>query len=188
MSEAHDDNIVHEYDGIQEADNVLPRWWLGILYGSIIFAAFYWIGWQVLKAAPSPLLAYQEEKAAAEAADAERLKAQGPFTPEKLVAMSKSPAIVGAGQKTFQSICAACHGQTAGGMVGPNLTDKFWIHGSKPEQIITTIRQGFTEKGMPAWGPQLGEEKVREVAAYVLSIKDSNVAGGKSPQGDPEGS
>jgi len=188
MREAPEERIVHEVDGIREADNVLPRWWLGTLYGTIAFAVFYWIGWQVLHAAPSPLAAYQGEKARMAADEAARLAADGPLTDERLVAMSRNAAIVSAGEKTFLATCAACHGQNGGGTVGPNLTDKYWIHGGRPGDIVTTIRKGWTDKGMPAWGPQLGEDKVREVAAYVLSLKGRNVAGGKAPQGEPEGS
>lgn len=186
MSKSED--IVHVYDGIEEADNILPRWWLFTLYGAIVFAIFYWFSYQVLHATSSPLESYRIEKAQVARADAERLKNEGPFTPEKLQAMAKNGAILAAGKTTFQATCAACHGQNAGGMVGPNLTDGFWLHGSKPAQIITTIRAGFPDKGMPAWGPQLGEDRVREVAAFVLSLRGTNVAGGKSPQGAPEGS
>jgi len=187
MSDTSNDTIVHRYDDIEEADNVLPRWWLAILYGSTIFGVLYWVAFQVLAAAPYPVEAYKAEKVRIAEAEAERLKAEGPLTPEKLVAMSQNQAIVASGKATFVATCAACHGQNAGGMVGPNLTDKFWIHGGKPEQIVETIRKGWPDKGMPAWGAPLGEDRVRDVAAYVISIKNTEVAGGKSPQGEPEG-
>ena len=79
--------------------------------------------------------------------------------------------------------------RTAGGTLagaplpGPNLTDSAWIHGGAPLQIHTTITNGVVEKGMLAWGPILGPTKVQQVAAYVLSIRDTNVDGGKEPQG-----
>jgi cytochrome c oxidase cbb3-type subunit 3 len=180
------DKIIHEYDDIKEADNDLPRWWLWILFGSIVFAACYWIWFEVLKVSPSPLGAMREEKRRAAEAEAERIKASGPLTDDKLVEMSHSGPIVSAGKATFAATCATCHGPAGGGNVGPNLTDKYWLHGGKPQQILATIRQGVLDKGMPAWGPQLGEEKVRELAAYVLTLKGTNVAGGKAPQGEPE--
>jgi cytochrome c oxidase cbb3-type subunit 3 len=176
----------HEHDGITELDNVLPRWWLQILWGTVLFALGYWLYYQVFATGESPLTAYKREKMLAAQAEAERLKAQGELTPDRLVAMSKNVAIVSAGKATFVATCASCHAQNAGGQVGPNLTDEYWLHGGKPEQILATIRGGVLPKGMPAWGPQLGEEKVREVAAYVLSIRNTHVPGGKPPQGDAE--
>jgi cytochrome c oxidase cbb3-type subunit 3 len=176
------EKIVHEVDGIQEADNVLPRWWLGILWGTLIFAAGYWIWYQALGAGKSQLEQYKEDKLAAAKLEAEKLAADGPFNEEKLVTMSKNLAVVGQGRTTFTTVCATCHAVNASGNVGPNLTDKYWLHGGKPQQIIATIRGGVVDKGMPAWLPQLGEQKVREVAAYVLSIKNTEVPG-KAPQG-----
>jgi cytochrome c oxidase cbb3-type subunit III len=119
-------------------------------------------------------------------AEADRLAASGPFTPELLVAMAQNDAILAAGRATYAATCASCHAANGGGQVGPNLTDPYWVHGGGPEQILRSIREGWADKGMPAWGPQLGEEKVREVTAYVISLRGTNVPGGKSPQGDPE--
>jgi len=180
------DKVIHEYDDIKECDNKLPNWWLYILYGTVVFAIGYWFYYDVYGTGASPLAAYQREKAAAAAAEAERLKTAGDLTPEKLVEMSHNAAILAAGKTTFTQICAACHRADGGGQVGPNLTDEYWLGSPKPLDILSTIRQGRVDKGMPAWGPQLGEERVREVAAYVLSIKNTHVPGGKAPQGEKE--
>jgi cytochrome c oxidase cbb3-type subunit 3 len=182
----NDDKVVHEYDDIKECDNRLPRWWLYILYGTTIFAVGYWFRYEVYGTGDSPLVSYQHEKAAIAQEEAERLKAAGELTPERLVAMSHNAAILTSGKTTFTQICSACHRADGGGQVGPNLTDEFWLGSSAPEQILKTIRGGRVEKGMPAWGPQLGEAKVRDVAAYVLSIRNTHVAGGKAPQGQKE--
>jgi cytochrome c oxidase cbb3-type subunit III len=180
------EKIIHEYDDIKEADNRLPNWWLYIFAGTVLFAVCYWFYFHVWGTAATPLVSYQREKAAAAIAEAERLKAQGEMTPEKLLAMSHNAAILSSGKTTFTQICAACHRADGGGQVGPNLTDEFWIGGSRPDQILRTVREGRPDKGMPAWGPQLGEERVRDVAAYVLSIRNTHVAGGKAPQGQKE--
>jgi cytochrome c oxidase cbb3-type subunit 3 len=66
------------------------------------------------------------------------------------------------------------------------LTDNSWIHGGKPDQIYNTIFNGVAEKGMPAWGPILGEQKARQLTAFVTSLKGTNPANGKAPQGNPE--
>jgi cytochrome c oxidase cbb3-type subunit 3 len=174
------------HDGIRELDNVLPRWWLQILWGTVLFAVGYWLWYQVLGSGELPVATYRREKLAAAQAEAERLKGEGELTGDRLLALSKNVAIVGAGKATFTATCAPCHRADGGGQVGPNLTDEFWLHGGKPLQIAATIRRGYVDKGMPAWGAQLGEERVREVAAYVLTLRNTHVAGGKPPQGDRE--
>jgi cytochrome c oxidase cbb3-type subunit 3 len=88
------------------------------------------------------------------------------------------------GAAVFATTCAACHAPTGGGNIGPNLTDEYWLHGGAPEEIYKSIRDGFPTKGMPAWGAQLGERRVRAVTAYVLSIRNTHAPGGKPPQGD----
>jgi cytochrome c oxidase cbb3-type subunit 3 len=175
---------VHEYDGIIEEDNQLPRWWLGTFYGAILFAAIYWTAYEGLKAAPSPVQSYRNEVAAVASAEAAKALAAGAVTNESLLSLSRDKSTVEQGKDTFQKLCAACHGPNGGGGFGPNLTDSYWLHGAAPESIYKTVRDGYLQKGMPAWGPQLGEEKVRSVVGYVLTIRGSNVAGGKSPQGE----
>ncbi len=191
MSDTHptDDKsgepIVHEYDDIQEADNQLPRWWLYTLFGSIVFAGGYWLYFHTYGTGKTPLQVFEIDRMEAAKAEQARLEAAGPFTPDKLVAMSKNLAVVEAGRAQFASTCATCHAANATGQVGPNLTDEYWIHGGKPENILRSIRGGWVDKGMPAWGPQIGEAKVREVAAYVYSLKGKNLTG-KAPQGEKE--
>lgn len=180
------EKIIHEYDGIQEADNDLPRWWLAILYGTIAFGALYWLAAQSFKTVPPPKVAYDEEMAKIAAEEAARVKNAGAVTDDSLLALAKDAKTVEDGKATFASTCAACHAANGGGGIGPNLTDEFWLHGGAPTKIYGTIKDGFTAKGMPAWGPALGEERVRTVAAYVLSLKGTNVPGGKPPQGEKE--
>lgn len=175
------DQVIHEYDGIQEYDNRLPNWWLYTLFGTIVFAGWYWLHFETFKIGAAPDAAYREEMAALEAA-----KAKSAVTPAELIALSKDGNAVKAGQEVFMANCLACHGPNAGGTIGPNLTDSFWLHGGAPDKIFATVRDGFPAKGMPAWGPQLGDSKVRNVVAYVLTLRNTNVAGGKPPQGDKE--
>ncbi len=175
--------IVHEYDGILEADNQLPRWWLGGFFASILFAALYWTAYEGLKTVPYPGEVYTQE--AAEIASAEAAKAQAaPLTDALLLGMSQQPAAIGQGKETYSQVCVACHGPNAGGLVGPNLTDAYWLHGSKPQDLYRVVKNGVLEKGMPSWGPQLGEGKVRSVVAYVWTLRNQNVPAGKAPQGE----
>jgi cytochrome c oxidase cbb3-type subunit 3 len=76
---------------------------------------------------------------------------------------------VAAGEKTYTSTCVACHGADLKGGIGQNLTDATWIHGGTPIEIFAVIRDGVIEKGMPTWGPLLGQQRMAEVVAYLIS-------------------
>jgi len=167
--------ILHVYDGIEEADNELPTWWLWTFYGAIAFAVVYWFAYHELEALPLP----SEEYAAALQAQA----AGGEVSEELLTAMASNPDAVAAGNEIFQENCAVCHKERGEGNIGPNLTDPYWIHGGAPTDIYRTIHDGVLQAGMPAWGQTLGAEAVQKVTAFVLSIRDSNVPG-KEPQGE----
>ena len=162
--------IIHEYDGIQEADNELPRWWLATLYLAMVFSVGYWFYYEEFKAGPGPSQAYYAEKAreaekrGADPTDAELLAAVGgPF--------------VELGKQAFAANCAACHEAMGQGKIGPNLTDAAWLHGGSPLDIFKTVRDGVAAKGMPSWGPVLGRSGVTQVTAYILSLRDKNLPG-----------
>ncbi|MGA1606607.1 MAG: cbb3-type cytochrome c oxidase N-terminal domain-containing protein [Planctomycetota bacterium] len=178
----------HQFDGIEEFDNHLPNWWLWTFYGACIFSLFYWLYYHGLGLGPTSREYYEQEMAAAAAA-----KVSIEVTEESLLSLSTDTAGIQAGRQVFEQNCVACHGPDGGGTLGgaplpgPNLTDSAWIHGSGPLQIHATITNGVVEKGMLAWGPILGPTKVQQVAAYVMTIRDTNVAGGKEPQGEVVG-
>ena len=182
MNDPREDRIIHEVDGINECDNELPNWWLYTLYGAIGFAAMYWYAYHAGGFADLPGAQYRAETERALAAQAAQLKV-GDATPEALVALTKDPAALALGKQVFVSTCAACHRADGGGNVGPNLTDDAWLHGSTPEDIFATVSKGVPDKGMPAWLPQLGMLKTQAATAYVLSVRGTNVAGGKAAQG-----
>jgi len=176
-------DILHEYDGIEEADNHLPNWWLFIFYGSIVFAVFYWFYYHEYEVGLLPMAAYTKalEEQAGDGAD---------VSEEALLALVNDQGAVAEGQTAFNTNCAACHEANAGGKIGPNLTDPYWIHGGGAQEIYGTIYEGVLEKGMPAWGQPLGAPTVQKVTAYVLSLRNTEVAGGKEAEGelyDPEG-
>ena len=186
MSDDKEDEVVHEYDGIQEYDNRLPNWWLWTLYGTLVFGFVYWLGYQTFHALDNPRDTHEKEQAIARAAEIERMKNAGPVTAELLQKMSLDAKTTDTGKQVFTSTCAACHRADGGGNIGPNLTDKFWLHGSKPDDIYKTVEHGVPAKGMPAWEPVLGHDKVMAATAYVLTLKDTNASNGKAPQGEPD--
>jgi len=154
-------SAVLEDEGERDAD---PRWWRFVIYGALAFAVVTFL--------------YVGGRGAAQAAP--------PSRPASLAGVVGDPAALAAGKDIFAANCAPCHGAGAGGQIGPNLTDAFWLHGGRPEDILHSVHDGWAQKGMPAWGLVLGEDKVRAVVAYVVSLKDTNVAGGKPPEGEHE--
>jgi cytochrome c oxidase cbb3-type subunit 3 len=171
----------HSYDGIQEYDNRLPNWWLWTLWGSIVFGIGYWLLFHTYEVYKNPVAQYEASmEGAAPSAD---LEARG-LSEADLVAMSSDAAVLAAGKEVYTQYCQVCHLPTGAGLVGPNLTDDYWIHGGSAIAIHETIVNGVVEKGMAAWGRQLGPDRVDAVTAYLLPLRGTNIEGGKAPQGD----
>jgi cytochrome c oxidase cbb3-type subunit III len=170
--------ILHVYDGIEEADNNLPTWWLLTFYGAVVFGLIYWFYYHEYAIGQLQPQKYAEAVAAAEAE-------RSIVTDESLNALALDDSAVAAGSQIFGTQCIACHDAKAQGKVGlgPNLTAQYWIHGGAPTSIHATITNGIAAKGMPAWAPILGEEGVNQVVAYVLTLRNTEVPG-IEPQGD----
>jgi cytochrome c oxidase cbb3-type subunit 3 len=149
-----------EADGIEEYDNPLPDWWLGLLWFTIVWAAGYAIWYHFLGDRS------QENYLAAEMQAAE---IRWPEQALAEVSFAITPEAVAAGQEIYTQNCLMCHGAELEGGIGVALDDDEWIHGGEAEDVIRIINEGVPEKGMLTWGPILGPEKVNQVAAYVLS-------------------
>jgi len=149
-----------EADGIEEYDNPLPDWWLGLLWFTIVWAAGYAIWYHFLGDRS------QENYLAAEMQAAE---VRWPEQALAEVSFAITPEAVAAGQEIYTQNCLMCHGAELEGGIGVALDDDEWIHGGEAEDVIRIINEGVPEKGMLTWGPILGPEKVNQVAAYVLS-------------------
>jgi len=168
----------HDYDGIREYDNPLPGWWLTTLYATIVFAAGYWLFFQVF-GGTSLAAELQRDEAAALA----RAAAGAPVTDALLAGLTKDPGTQEKARALFVQQCAQCHNADGSGKIGPNLTDEYWLHGKEPSQIYETISKGVLVKGMPAWGPLLGQEKIKWLASYVTTL-DATHLPGKAPEGE----
>ena len=180
--EPTENKVIHEVDGIQEYDNKLPNWWLYILYGSVVFGFGYWFTYQIGGFAELPKAAYDSEQDRIAAAAPS--KTGGAATPESLMALSRDRGTLARGKQIFAQTCVACHRADGGGIVGPNLTDEFWIHGGAPEKVYKIVSEGVPDKGMVAWGPQLGADRVQAVSALVICLRNTNIPGGMAPQGE----
>jgi cytochrome c oxidase cbb3-type subunit 3 len=156
----------HSFDGIHEYDKRLPRWWLLTLYGAMVFAVIYWAYYHAYDLGMSPARALEVEMRE----NTERAaRNSGVLDDGVLWKMSLDPQVIAAGKTTFETTCAACHKPDLTGLIGPNLVDHEWIHGDKPMDSVKTITEGNLLKGMPAWGPLLGKQKISEVVAYIYS-------------------
>lgn len=173
-----------EYDGIQELDNPQPTWFRLILYGSIVFAAAYWF-WYHMGGPGEPYLAtYERDWGAYRARRAAIELAEGAaVSEESLALLASDAAAMDKARAVFVQSCASCHGDNGRGIVGPNLTDDFQLHGTSRSDIYNTVRNGVPDKGMISWLPMLPPADLTAVAAYVSTLRHSNVAGGKPPQG-----
>ncbi|MCF8464591.1 MAG: c-type cytochrome [Flavobacteriales bacterium] len=103
------------------------------------------------------------------------------------IELLKDKASLANGKKVFDNMCVACHGATGGsnpGGVGPNLVDEYWLQGGGISNIYHTIKVGVPAKGMIAWESSLSPKQMQEVASYIVSLKGSNPAGAKEPQGE----
>lgn len=172
------------YDGIEEFDNPLPAWWRRMFWASFFFAIGYMFYYHAADG-ESVEQAYANEMREHEVQMAEQALAAGVVDETSLAPLLANLAFVSEGKQKFDAVCAACHAITGGGSVGPNLTDRFWIHGKGTLlDIYQTIEQGVPAKGMPAWGRTLRPDELKKVVAYVGTLRGTNVSGGKAPQGE----
>ena len=180
-----EETVGHSYDGIEEYDNPLPRWWFMLFVGTVIFALGYLALYPGLGNWKGLLPGYEGGWTQVKEWQREIDKADELYGPlyAKFAAMpveevAKDPQALKMGGRLFASNCSVCHGSDAKGAYGfPNLTDGHWIWGGEPETIKTTILGG-RQAAMPAWRDMLGEEGIRDVAGYVRTLSGRDVPEG----------
>jgi cytochrome c oxidase cbb3-type subunit III len=172
----------HTYDGIQEYDNPMPRWWLTTFALTIVFSVLYVINIGPIGSGEGRIADY--ERTLREYAAAHPAPAGGGATPEQLSALLTDEEALEEGKETYTSYCASCHGPDGGGIIGPNLADAYWLHGGDIGSIYKTVSQGVLAKGMPPWEKSLKPDQLQAVVAYVASLKGSTPANPKAPQGE----
>ena len=190
MEQKYDQLLDHNYDGIQEYDNPLPRWWLWLFYATIIFTPLY-LGYYHFLGGPGTEEEYAQEVAAAKASQ-RQVAAAGMSVSSAVNSRGEqqaAPAVAGIaspenGKAVFAGYCASCHGQVGEGGIGPNLTDEYWLHGNTTENLVAVVTDGVPAKGMVAWKSILNPKKIRDVVAYIQTLKGTNPPNGKPPQGE----
>jgi cytochrome c oxidase cbb3-type subunit 3 len=179
-----DIDLGHEYDGIRELDNSLPPWWLWLFYGTILWSAVYLWYYHVSDRGPDQQQEYVAAMEMGEAEKAKFLATQANSVDEKTVTVLTDAAALAEGKEIYTASCMVCHGANGEGTVGPNFTDKYWIHGGRINDLFKTIKYGVPEKGMISWQSQLRPAAIQKVASYILSLQGTNPPNPKAPQGD----
>jgi cytochrome c oxidase cbb3-type subunit 3 len=173
----------HDFDGIKELDSKIPPWfsWLFIL--TIIFAAYYMIDYHIIG---SGQVQYEEctEEVRNASLEKEALIKSGAFVNEETVELLTDANELNAGKTIYDAKCTACDAADGGGIVGPNLTDDYWIHGGGIKNVFKVIKYGVVEKGMIAWQTQLNPNQMQEVASYIISLHGTTPAAPKAPEGE----
>lgn len=177
--------LLHEdYDGIQELDNPVPAWFNGLFYGTVAIGIVYLLVYHSWQSAPLQTQEYDNEVVMAAKIKAQQLKdAPADNIDENNVKLLTDASVINAGKVSYMQYCAACHGKAGEGLVGPNLTDEYWIHGNTVNAVFKTIKYGVVEKGMLAWGSQLTPTQISNVSNFILSLKGTNPPNAKEPQG-----
>lgn len=191
----------HSWDGIEELNTPLPRWWLWTFYATIVWGVIYTIlypAWPLVSSASAGILGWStrgevaQQISEAEAANA-GLRAQ--LIETELAAVSEDPALqnyaVQHGAAVFRTNCSQCHGQGAAGGKGyPNLLDDAWLWGGQIEEIAYTVRHGIRNEDdpdarysqMPAYGDIFSDEEIDLIVAHVATLDD-----GADPMAGPAG-
>jgi cytochrome c oxidase cbb3-type subunit III len=183
VAQEADIDLGHDYDGIRELDNRLPPWWLYGFYITIVFAGVYLWRAHVSHAAPSSKEEYEMAVRRADIKVKEYLKQKGDAVDENTVTMLGT-ADIEEGKKLFIATCAVCHKENGAGLVGPNLTDDYWIHGGDVKNIFRIIKYGVDGKGMASWQGNFSPKQIAQLTSYVKSLKGTNPPDAKTPQGD----
>ncbi|MBP2700305.1 cytochrome-c oxidase, cbb3-type subunit III [Photobacterium lucens] len=201
------EDMGHEYDGIREINNPLPKWWAYMFWATIVGGLVYLVlfpglgsfkgvlGWQSsdqtvrsIEESNAAIAAAQSNKSldqyAKELSDADtkfgaifKQLAYNDTGSEyrPITDIAQNPDAIKVGQRLFLQNCAQCHSSDARGQTGfPNLADNAWLYGGEAETIKTTVMHG-REGVMPAWQETLGDDGVREVTSYVLSLSGRKV-------------
>ena len=170
----------HEADGIRELDNLLPRWWVWLFYMTIVFSVIYMAYYHVFNAGDLQTEEYHKEASRGEAIKSASL-AKFESNLEALKPES-TQTILSEGQQVFTQMCAPCHRPDGGGLVGPNLTDDYWIHGAEYTDNLKTIVNGVPEKGMVSWRGVLKPAQIQAVASYIYTLRGTTPPNPKPPE------
>lgn len=173
----------HDYDGIKELDNALPPWWKYGFYITIVIAVFYLLKFEVWHTGLNPTEEYGIEMATSKIEKEAYLASAKENVDENTVVLLDAAGVL-AGKEIYAKTCVPCHLPEGQGLVGPNLTDEYWIHGGGIKDIFKTIKYGYPDKGMQSWQSTYSPVQIQQLSSYIISLKGTNPPNPKAPQGD----
>lgn len=182
-----EETVGHSYDGIEEYDNPLPRWWFMLFVATVVFALGYLVlypglgNWKgVLPGYEGGWTQVKEWQREVDKANEQYGPLYAKFASMPVEQVAQDPQALKMGGRLFASNCSVCHGSDAKGAYGfPNLTDNDWLWGGAPETIKTTI-MGGRQAAMPAWRDVIGEDGIRNVSGYVRTLAGRDIPEGIS--------
>ena len=168
----------HAYDGIREYDNPLPGWWRITFCATVVFAACYGFYFHVVDWGQMPGATYASALAEYDQGREQRERTDSANVSEaSLAQLTSDSAVVARGAAVFTQRCVACHQPDGSGLIGPNLTDDFQLHGETRLDIFGTVRRGVPGTAMLAWGDQLPPRAIADVVAYAITLRGKNLTG-----------
>jgi cytochrome c oxidase cbb3-type subunit 3 len=173
----------HNYDGIRELNNALPPWWKYGFYITIVVAVFYLLKFEVWHTGQNPTEEYATEMREAKIQTDAYLVSMKENVDENTVTELDANGIA-AGKILFAKTCVPCHLAEGQGLIGPNLTDDYWIHGGGIRDIFKTIKYGYPDKAMQSWKSTYSPLQIQQLASFIRSLKGTHPANPKAPQGN----
>ena len=176
----------HNYDGIHELDNHLPPWWKWLFYATVVWGVIYFFAYHVFDTFPLQQEEYEIVMEDARIAREAMMALEGNNIDENNVEISDAAEDLANGKSIYDRECVACHAPEGQGLIGPNFTDKFWIHGGSISDLFRTIKYGVPQKGMISWQSKLSPSDMRDVASFILTFVGTTPKNPPAPKG-PEG-
>lgn len=175
----------HNYDGIRELDNHLPPWWKWLFYFTIAWGVVYFLAYHAFDL---PLMHEEYEISMEDARISKEAKMalEGNDVDENTVEFSDAADVLANGKAIYDRDCLVCHAAEGQGLIGPNFTDKFWIHGGSINDIFKTIKYGVPQKGMISWQSKLSPSDMRDVGSFIMTFSGTIPQNPPAPKG-PEG-
>ncbi len=171
----------HDYDGIRELDNPLPNWWLITFLFTIFFSFIYYIHYEFLA---GPSLDEELEVALNRIKVLQTAHGGNQMGDDDLLAFIQKESLSGSGAEIYAGKCSMCHGAELQGLIGPNLTDSFWLHGKgQLTDIYKVVKDGVPAKGMPPWDGLLTPGDIARVTQFIHSKIGSQPNNPKAPEG-----
>lgn len=213
MAKTEKDQLLeHDFDGIKELDNFMPKWWKWLFILSIVFSIGYVLHYHVFKTGDLQNVEYFKEmnpewSQANLKLVGPSIRYKSPYSGTGMVAVVASSEMGGTfqgeitgepitialltdseniekGKSIYTTNCVACHGVNGEGLIGPSFCDSYWIHGGAIEDLVHLINVGVAAKGMIPWDKTLTPLQILQVASYILTFEGTNPPIQKAPEGE----